>query len=158
MRPNIDNQKFKQFLLIKLFESFVKNMKDQAKEQQIHLRFLNSSNKILVTKNLFFEQFHYSLNEEEAAFLYQYFHAYYMKRKQRQLYDNQERLILLHHQNYECNLCHKAITLSNSELDHIIPWSMVGDELKNNLQMLCISCNRRKNKNIIIPFPNAILF
>ena len=58
------------------------------------------------------------------------------------------RYSLLDKQNNKCNICNHNINISNAELDHIVPWTLVGDELGiSNLQMLCKDCNRRKSKN-----------
>lgn len=54
---------------------------------------------------------------------------------------------LLNHQNYECAFCHKTIDLA-AHADHIVPFKYVGDELQDNLQMLCTSCNEKKNDSL----------
>ncbi|MBS4201313.1 HNH endonuclease [Bacillus sp. FJAT-49732] len=40
------------------------------------------------------------------------------------------------------------IQQKNSQLDHIIPWEYVSDELDENLHMLCTICNQSKNKSV----------
>lgn len=50
-------------------------------------------------------------------------------------------------QDCKCAICGKNIDVS-SPIDHIIPFKYVGDELANNLQMLCKSCNDKKNASL----------
>ena len=46
-----------------------------------------------------------------------------------------------------CPTCEKAFEISQMEGDHITPWSKGGKTKKENCQMLCKSCNRRKSNN-----------
>ena len=50
-------------------------------------------------------------------------------------------------QDCKCAICGKNIDVS-SPIDHIIPFKYVGDELANNLQTLCKSCNDKKNASL----------
>ena len=43
-----------------------------------------------------------------------------------------------------CNKCNKKFEFSEMEADHIIPWSKGGKTELNNLQILCMPCNRKK--------------
>lgn len=44
-----------------------------------------------------------------------------------------------------CSHCPKKFTLDKMEADHITPWSQGGKTVKENCQMLCKECNRRKS-------------
>ena len=44
-----------------------------------------------------------------------------------------------------CVKCEKKFEESQMEADHINPWSQGGKTAKENCQMLCKSCNRRKS-------------
>ncbi|MBQ5556994.1 MAG: HNH endonuclease [Aeriscardovia sp.] len=56
---------------------------------------------------------------------------------------------LLAKQHNLCAICHQPITDAGAELDHIVPYKYVGDELADsNFQMLCRSCNRHKSSNL----------
>lgn len=44
-----------------------------------------------------------------------------------------------------CPHCQEKFTLDKMEADHITPWSQGGKTVKENCQMLCRECNRRKS-------------
>lgn len=48
-------------------------------------------------------------------------------------------------QNYKCALCNE--TKEKWEGDHITPWSRGGKTTYENLQVLCVYCNKRKSSN-----------
>ena len=48
----------------------------------------------------------------------------------------------------KCAICNCEIDENSSHLDHIVPFKMVGDELENNLQLLCGECNLSKSGSI----------
>lgn len=48
-------------------------------------------------------------------------------------------------QGYSCKKCNKLILMQNSHADHITPWSKGGKTEKENLQILCEDCNRKKS-------------
>ena len=54
-----------------------------------------------------------------------------------------------------CAVCGEPLD-TNSHVDHIIPWSLVGDELSSNYQYLCESCNESKSASIDYIFKSLI--
>lgn len=73
--------------------------------------------------------------------------AFLAKSNYRREIDIATRTALLNKQLYKCAICDKQIDLS-SHADHIVPFKYVGDELADNLQMLCPHCNEVKNESI----------
>ena len=65
---------------------------------------------------------------------------------------------LFSQQNGKCLICGESLGLdwSKIHIDHIIPWSLVGDELDNNYQDLCNYCNENKNDRIDYVFKSMI--
>lgn len=55
------------------------------------------------------------------------------------------KLAVWEEQQHVCPICHKAFDYEFMEGDHIIPWSKGGRTVKENCQMLCRECNRRKS-------------
>ena len=49
------------------------------------------------------------------------------------------------HQNGICPKCEKHFDFEKMEGDHITPWHEGGNTAKENCQMLCKDCNRRKS-------------
>ncbi|MGB7375844.1 MAG: HNH endonuclease [Rivularia sp. (in: cyanobacteria)] len=54
------------------------------------------------------------------------------------------RVSVLHRDKYKCVFCGTSAKQSQLEVDHIIPFSKGGNNDINNLQTLCIHCNRGK--------------
>jgi 5-methylcytosine-specific restriction endonuclease McrA len=53
--------------------------------------------------------------------------------------------LILERDNYRCRLCGKSARDTELEVDHIIPVAKGGTAGLNNLQTLCIDCNRGKS-------------
>ena len=65
---------------------------------------------------------------------------------------------LFKEQNGKCAVCGENLgdNWSIIHVDHIIPWALVGDELKDNYQVLCETCNESKSANTDYIFKNLI--
>lgn len=136
-------------LVVRLFVLVINEMKDEAFKKDLKRRMNSSLNKNTTVKNILFERFGCSISDQEAQRIYSYLDAYFRKKSTRALFGDDTRNHILSNQNSKCSICGTNIRLGNSELDHIIPWEYVGDELgQDNLQMLCKECNRRKGKSI----------
>jgi len=83
------------------------------------------------------------LDEHSYEMMGKWLLAFYRKKDHRIIYPEKIRQVLLQYQQCHCAICGCPIDIK-SELDHIIPWKYVGDELEDNLQLLCFKCNRSK--------------
>lgn len=136
-------------MIVSIFEALIDEMSDSSFRKQVRSRLQASNNQVLTVKRIVQETTHCSLSHAESERVLNYLIAFFRKKSRRVTHDDSIRNRILAEQNYQCNICGRHITVNNSELDHIIPWSMVGDELgEENLQMLCKDCNRRKSKNV----------
>jgi hypothetical protein len=54
---------------------------------------------------------------------------------------------LLYKYNFYCNNCKKQFLSTDLEIDHIVPISLGGKTIANNLQVLCKTCNKKKYTN-----------
>jgi 5-methylcytosine-specific restriction endonuclease McrA len=61
----------------------------------------------------------------------------------------QEKNIIIFLQNYKCIGCKKYFDEVKPTIDHIMPLIDGGGLTKNNVQMLCLSCNSGKKNNTI---------
>ena len=70
------------------------------------------------------------------------------KKKRSRYISSTVRYTVLHRDNFRCVAC--GITSKNVELqvDHIIPFSKGGSNNIDNLQTLCVDCNRGKSDRI----------
>lgn len=59
------------------------------------------------------------------------------------------RVSVLTRDNYQCRFCGRKSTQVQLEIDHIKPFSKGGTHEINNLQTLCIDCNRGKGARFL---------
>lgn len=69
----------------------------------------------------------------------------YAKQKALGTHTAHDVLHLLHMQRYKCAACHVCVK-SKYHVDHVVPLFLNGSNGKENLQILCPTCNVRKNK------------
>lgn len=50
---------------------------------------------------------------------------------------------------YVCQRCGQILERTALEVDHIVPIALGGDDEDDNLQTLCVRCNRRKGARFI---------
>lgn len=66
----------------------------------------------------------------------------------RRFFTRKERRLLLERQDFGCAMCGKAINLSGSQADHVIPFSYGGKTELSNGQALCIPCHSKKTESM----------
>lgn len=59
-------------------------------------------------------------------------------------------------QGYKCAYCRASLRKTRYEVDHIMPIALGGSNLKENLQMLCMPCNRKKYAKHPIAFAQEL--
>lgn len=144
-------------LMIKIFEKLVLDMHDINVKRQIRNRIRNSCNRVLTIKNIIYNRFSLTITNAEAVQIMNYLYAYFNKKNTRISIENISKLDILKKQDFNCAICNGKIDLETSEIDHIIPWVYVGDELQDNYQMLCRTCNRKKCKSIDYDLNNYLI-
>lgn len=63
-------------------------------------------------------------------------------------------LQILNDQTGQCKVCSVALGEGEGDLDHIIPFSITGDDTYENLQILCSRCHAYKTRLHDIPASN----
>ena len=57
--------------------------------------------------------------------------------------------------NYECQYCHKTLTVKECTIDHVVPVSKGGKTTWHNVVTACYECNNAKGNNAKIRPPKA---
>lgn len=160
-RNKIDEKQFEQniydTLLLSVFENICLKMKNDNIRQEVLSLFHTSKNYIKTVEIIIKKYTGCIISEEESKIIFKWLIAYFRKNERRRNYCKAFKIEMLKKQNYKCKICGKNIEYSNSELDHIIPWDFVGDELEDNLQMLCNECNERKGRSIDFEFKMLLI-
>lgn len=146
---SIDNDFFEEklynTLILGVFEAVCKDIKKHGKKIEEKVRFMKySDDKIAATKNIIKRYVGCTLSENEYKKLSELLIAFFRAGAPRKNFDDSFRENLTQKQNCKCAICGKNITSHDAHLDHIVPWDYVGDNLDNNYQMLCETCNTRK--------------
>ncbi len=133
-----------------IFEKIYLGMKSDKKKMHRIIRIYqqNRDNCDAVRKiiSIFFKN--YEMSQEDITWIDGCLRAALRKKETRKSISKEIRTGIWNKQNKRCALCGKPLNLSNAQLDHIIPWDFVGDELNDNYQILCARCNKQKNNRI----------
>ena len=152
-------QEYKQTLLLNLFRKICIRM-DNNKEFETKIRklFLQSYDRVKTSKKIIENHFKYTLNDDEASLMSSWFIARLKKSNVRKPVSKETKIKLIEQQNGLCAACGEPFgkDLSKVHVDHIVPWKLVGDELDNNYQALCETCNECKSASIDYMFRNMI--
>ena len=127
-----------------LFETICKDIKKEGKEQVERSRFMSLRDKKVATVSILRRRYpHLSLSDEELAYLIPCFIAFFNRSPRKEFDQEKKRLLLMGH-NKRCAICGEPISMDSSEVDHKLAYSLVGDNLEGNYQLLCKTCNTRK--------------
>lgn len=141
------NEKLYETLLVSVFYKIVTHY---SKSELIKLKQTIMSCNSLITETLALKTFISSnlrtnLDDSQTQFILKLIKAYFRKSSSRVKLNNFDSLFKL--QNGKCNICKRTIDQS-AQIDHIIPWKFVGDEIDDNYQLLCNQCNSKKKANV----------
>lgn len=56
---------------------------------------------------------------------------------------------LLERSGYRCEMCGQDLRGKSYDLDHVVPFTYVGDRLDANWQILCPECNKAKGSDLV---------
>jgi len=135
-------------LLLSLFKSFCEKNETKEAKQRLRNIYSHSGNHLETTKNLIINELHEEISEDDdTKRMYTMIIAFLNKSNYRKTIPDSVKIALLKRQNNRCAICGKEIDI-HAHADHSVPFKYVGDELKDNYQMLCTSCNLKKNASI----------
>ena len=132
--------------------------RDSALKSKIHKLFLESTGLIQTTELLINRHFNYELSNQDSQLMLQWLMAYFNKQSKRKAISSETKQKLFILQNGKCAVCGEDLgnDCSKVHVDHIVPWSLVGDELPDNYQLLCQTCNECKSAHTDYIFKKLI--
>lgn len=131
-------------ILMGKFKTFCDKNFSSEKKTRLRNILSRSTNKIETVKHIMKNEINVDISDDDAGVLLEMITAFINKSPFRKTIPNSIKIALLRSQNNRCAICGTQVDLT-SHADHIIPFKYVGDELNDNLQMLCTDCNLRKN-------------
>lgn len=134
-------------ILLNKFKKFCEYNNNINSKNKIRCMLYNSRNQTTTILSLFKNDLKIDVQPQEEKRMTELVLAFINKSNYRKNIPNNERYQLLKQQDNKCNICKTEIDI-HAAADHIVPFKYVGDELKNNIQMLCKHCNSQKNANL----------
>ena len=119
--------------------------------------FFSTTDDMAATKKVIYRVCKCKLSEKDTLWMKDCIKAFFAKSGVREAIPQDVRESLLRLQKNKCAICGKDITIQTLHVDHVIPWDYVGDELDNNYQGLCQTCNLEKSNHIARTVTNLIL-
>ena len=132
-----------------------KSKKSKQFEQYLRNEFRTFNNE-LATKRVLEKTYGLMLTDSGNRWLSKCLVAFLRKKSRNLSLVNALREPLWEKQNNQCAFCGKKLKLSETHVDHIIPYDYVGDELEDNYQILCSDCNEHKSNHVGIAMKKLI--
>lgn len=152
-------EEYRKAFLLNLFQKTCSKMNNNACfRTHIMSLYRQSFDKIETTKLIIQKEFLIELSTSDSNFLNTLLNAYFSKNEKRKTIPQSEKEKLFKDQNGVCNSCNQLLgnNWKKIHVDHVIPWILVGDELPDNFQLLCETCNKCKNSKTDYIFKNLI--
>ena len=154
-------EEYRKTVLLTMFKKICVKMENNFNyRDSIRRLFRETFDKVMTSKLIIEKNFDVCLQDNDAILLSSWFEANLRKSNQRnskktslevkkELYEKQGGL---------CASCGEPLGTNWSliHVDHIIPFKLVGDELPNNYQDLCETCNECKSAKVDFIFKRMI--
>lgn len=141
------NDAIQEAIILGHFKLFCEKYASADAQRRARTIYSRTDNSAETTKNIFENEFGVVLSETDADRLFTLITSFLKKSAYRKPIGNTIRKSLLKNQFHHCAICGRDIDI-HAHADHIIPFKFVGDELEDNLQMLCGGCNLKKNESL----------
>ncbi len=141
-------KEYKKAFLLNMFQKLCVMMsKNASTKKRIHNLYLQSFDKNTTTQLIVKSEFDYDISKDEAEMFCLWVMAFFRKSNTRKSFSLEFKRYLYEKQHGKCATCGEKLGLvwSKIHVDHIIPFKLVGDELKDNCQALCDTCNECKS-------------
>ena len=152
-------EEYNKTLLLNMFKKVVVRMyRDSEYKKRIRKLFQQSTNVSDTVCAIIKKAFNVDLSPKDAETMSVWFKANLRKKSQRKPIPVEIKKQLYIKQKGKCMVCGEELgnDFSKIHVDHIIPWKLVGDELDNNYQDLCETCNECKSASTDYVFKSMI--
>lgn len=158
--PEIKKE-YRKTVLLSMFKKICVRMENnESFKKSIRQLFRESYDKNLTSKIIIEKNFDVNISKDDSKLLSSWFEANLMKQNHRnsKFTSLEVKKKLFDIQNGICASCGEKLgtDMSKIHVDHIIPFKLVGDELKDNYQDLCDTCNECKSAKIDFIFKKMI--
>ena len=146
LENNEIKEEYRKALLLNMFQKIYVRMERNVNfKRRIRNLFSESHNVMLTTKIIIGEELKCDITDNDAQKMAMWFEANF-KKSQRKKRDVSIKEQLYKKQHGKCMVCGEDLgnDWSKIHVDHIIPHQLVGDELDDNYQDLCETCNKCK--------------
>lgn len=133
--------------LLGVLKKFYEQNNDVKSKQRLRNILARATNKSKAISAMISKEMNIDLTDQETERMSLLIEAFLNKSLYREKIPIQVKIDLLEKQEYKCRYCEQEIDIT-AHADHIVPFKYVGDELQDNLQMLCARCNESKNASI----------
>ncbi len=141
-------EEYRRAFLLNVFRKLCSKMqKNNSVRDEIRVLFRQTYDPTNTTKLIVRKYIGCDLDDIESAMIEKWIRAHFNKNNRRMPISNNTKERLFAIQQGCCRLCGEPLgkDWSMIHVDHIIPWSLVGDELDDNYQLLCSTCNESKS-------------
>lgn len=152
---------YRKTVLLSMFKKICVRMNnDEAYKNSIRNLFRESYDKPLTSKIIIEKNFDVDISIDDSKMLCSWFEANLKKKSTRnpKFTSIEVKRSLCKQQNWLCASCGENLgdDMSKIHVDHIIPFKLVGDELQDNYQALCETCNECKSAKTDFLFKKMI--
>lgn len=152
-------QEYQKSFMLNMFRKICAKMQNDSEyKKKVQNLFRQSIDKSMTTSIILKREFNYDLSKQEAEIMLCWFNAFFTKSNRRKSIPISTKKALYKAQKGRCAVCGELLgdDWGKIHVDHIIPWKLVGDELKDNYQDLCETCNECKSASTDYIFKNLI--
>lgn len=138
---------YQKTFLLNIFQKIcVRLEKDEKFKSHTRTLFRQTHNPSQTLCAIIGQELKYDLSNEEAEIMLPWLQANLKKDNQRKRIADETKRALYEKQKGRCMVCGEQLeSWKGMHVDHIIPFSLVGDELDDNYQALCATCNLSKS-------------
>ncbi len=148
-------KEYERLFLLCIFRKICSKMEKNADyDRSIRKLYVQSYDETQTAKMISERLSNIELDENESNLMNTWLKAHLNKQSIRQKIPESIKKQLYCSQKGICSLCGEPLgnDWSKIHVDHIIPWKLVGDELDDNFQLLCPTCNECKGSKLEYTF------